>query len=180
MASDVDPSGNVASARLDDGLLAAYYQEFRRIARRTLNRSGARITIQPTDLAHEAAMRLLSNGTSPIRDEAHFLALGARVIRTTLIDEMRRRRAAKRDIALVTQWDDRHEAQAPVDFETFDHLLDDFAVIDPEAAAVVQLRFYVGLTMAEIGRELGISESTALRRWRVARAWLLKELAATG
>ena len=83
-------------------------------------------------------------------------------------------------MALETRWDDRHEAAAPVDIETFDRLLDALAAIDADAAAVVQLRFYVGLTMAEIARELDLSESTALRRWRLARAWLLKELAMTG
>ena len=180
MPSDAEPATDAAAARFDHGLLASYYQEFRQIARRALSRSGNLITIQPTDLAHEAAMRLLSTGPVPINDEAHFLALGARVIRTTLIDEVRRRRAAKRDVALVTRWDDHPEAALPVDLETFDRLIDDLAAIDAEAATVVQLRFYVGLTMGEIARELALSESTALRRWRLARAWLLKELAMTG
>ncbi len=180
MLSDADSPGHVISPRLDDGLLATYYQEFRRLARRALRGSDGRITLQPTDLAHEAALRLIGAGSLPIRDEAHFLALGARVIRTTLVDEIRRRRAAKRDVAMVTRWDERHEAPMHVDVEDFDRLLEKLAVIDAGAAAVVELRFYVGLTMTEIAGELDLSESTALRRWRLARAWLLKELALTG
>ncbi|WP_375391556.1 ECF-type sigma factor [uncultured Sphingomonas sp.] len=186
MTSDVSsaseatvPAGEATvPARIDAGFLAAYYQEFRLLARRVLRRSGGAVTIQPTDLAHEAAMRLLSRGVTPINDEAHFLALSARVIRATLIEEIRRRRAAKRDVALLTRWDDHDVAAATVDLEQFDRLLEDYAAIDADGAAVVQLRFYVGLTMAEIAEQLDCSESTALRRWRLARAWLLKELAA--
>lgn len=165
-------------ARIDQNMLAHFYGEFRDVARRILRRSGARLTMQPTDLVHEAALRLLAGGGVAIRNEAHFLALGARVIRVALIDEIRRHRAAKRDCEVVTLWDDREDIAAPIDIETFDGALDDLAQIDPEAAAIVQLRFYVGLTMEEIAHELTLSESTVLRRWRVARAWLFKELQA--
>lgn len=186
MVLRTDPANGETPDRFDHQLLASYYDEFRQIARRTLNRSDDRITIQPTDLAHEAAMRLLKSNNIAISDETHFLALGARVIRATLIDEVRRRRAAKRDVAMVTRWNDALDGGADggedrgdlVDLEAFDGLIGDLEVIDADAAAVVHLRFYVGLTMTEIARELAVSESTALRRWRVARAWLLKELSA--
>ena len=168
-----------SSVRLDDGLLATYYQEFRKLARRQLGRSNRQITIDPTDLAHEAAVRMLSAVSVPVRDEAHLLALSSRVIRATLIDEIRRRRAAKRDVSMLTRWDDRHEKAVAVDLEAFDRLIDRLATIDSEASEIVQLRFYAGLTMAEIAREFGRSESTVLRRWRIGRAWLLKELAVT-
>ncbi len=169
-----------ALTRFDHRLLAAYYDEFRNISRRILKRSGSQITIQPTDLAHEAAMRLLRANNIVVKDETHFLALSARVIRTTLIDEVRRRRAAKRDVALVTCWDEEAGERSVVDFEVFDRLIERLEIIDADAATVVHLRFYVGLTMAEIAGELDVSESTAVRRWRVARAWLLKELSAAG
>lgn len=168
--------GGNAPVLFDGDFIGAYYQQFRVLARRVLRRSGGSITIQPTELAHEAAIRMLSHRSMAINDEAHLLALCARVLRTTLIEEIRRRRAAKRDVALVTRWDD-HEGSAPVDLEQLDGLLDDYAALDPDGAAVVQLRVFVGLTMAEIACELGCSESTALRRWRVARAWLIRELA---
>jgi RNA polymerase sigma factor (TIGR02999 family) len=171
-------AGLPAGARVDDGLLARYYAEFREIARRVLRRSDARITIQPTDLAHEAALRLLGSPGVQINDENHFLALAARVIRVTLIDEIRRRSAAKRDGAVVTLWDDQDALAAPIDIAEFDQALDQLGQIEPESARIVELRFYVGLTMEEIARELAISESTALRRWRTARAWLFKELRA--
>lgn len=178
MTLDQSLASGTSVGRFDHALLSAYYDEFRRIARRTLNRCGHQITIQPTDLAHEAAMRLLKANNIQVSDETHFLALGARIIRATLIDEVRRRRAAKRDLMMVTRWDDRADSADLVDLEDFDRLIEGLELVDADAAAVVHLRFYVGLTMAEIGRELGISESTALRRWRLARAWLLKELSA--
>lgn len=162
---------------VDQSMLSNFYGEFREVARRALRRCGGALTLQPTDLAHEAVLRLLAGNGVAIRNEAHFLALGVRVIRVTLIDEIRRRNAAKRDAPVVTLWEE-DEVAAPIDIEAFDGALDDLAEIDPDAAAVVQLRFYVGLTMEEIARELLISESTALRRWRLARAWLFKELRA--
>ena len=178
MSSEASPAVGTIGGRFDHRLLATYYDEFRRIARRTLARSDSRITLQPTDLAHEAAMRLLKAGNISVIDETHFLALSARVIRSTLIDEVRRRRAAKRDVAMVTCWDDQAVVHDVVDLETFDGLIGKLEIIDADAAAVVHLRFYVGLTMVEIAGQLDISESTAVRRWRMARAWLLKELSA--
>lgn len=169
---------------VDPELLSAYYAEFRRMARNALSAADRRLTIQPTELAHEAAARLLHSHGVNIRDEAHFLALSARTIRLTLIDEIRRRRAGKRGLAVVTVWREAHEAavaqepEAPLDVEAFDSLLDRLAEVDAEAARVVEMRFYVGMTMEEIARALSVSESTTLRRWRTARAWLFKELQA--
>lgn len=174
-----DPAaGPAARAPIDQGLLSRYYAEFREIARRVLRRSDAHITIQPTDLAHEAALRLLGSAGIAVNDESHFLALAARVIRVTLIDEIRRRGAAKRDGAVMTLWSDQDAPAAPIDIAEFDQALDHLGQVDPDSARIVELRFYVGLTMEEIARELAISESTALRRWRIARAWLFKELKA--
>ena len=156
-------------------LLAAYYSEFRLIAREVLRRNAAPITLQPTDLVHEAALRLIANHDLHINDEAHFLALGAHVMRATLIDEIRRRKAAKRDGGVSMKWDGVDDG---FDIEQFDGVLERLATFEPEGAKIVELRFYVGLTMDEISRVLAISESTVHRRWRSARAWLAKEMAA--
>lgn len=169
---------------VDPELLSAYYAEFRRMARNALAGADRRLTIQPTELAHEAAAKLLHSHGVAIRDEVHFLALSARTIRLTLIDEIRRRRAAKRGQAVVTVWREGQEAQAAsaegdaLDIEAFDGLLERLAEIDADAARVVEMRFFVGMTMEEIARALSVSESTTLRRWRTARAWLFRELRA--
>lgn len=146
-------------------LLALCYQEFRQIARRILNGDGDRLQIQPTDLAHEAALRIIrSTSVTPV-DQAHFLALGARVIRMTLIDELRRHKAIKRRGEIVTLWDDVAENDTPaLDLELFDDTLSRLTEVD------------VGLTLDEIAKSMALSESTVQRRWRSARAWLFKEL----
>ncbi len=157
-------------------LLSLYYGEFRLIARRVLRKNSDRITLQPTDLVHEAALRLLASQGVRVNDEVHFLALGARVMRTTLIDEIRRRKAAKRGSHVVTQWDERAGAAATLDIEEFDGVLERLAEFDAESARIVELRFYAGLTIDEIATNLAVSESTVHRRWRSARAWLFKEM----
>ena len=167
-------SGSPVTGRL----LSAYYDELRLIARRILGANDGRMTLQPTDLMHEAAMRLLASTGVWVKDEAHFLALSARVIRTTLIDEIRRRAAAKRNVPVMTIWEADPDSNQVLNLEEFDSALTQLAGIEPEGAKIVELRFYAGMTMEEIARELDISESTALRRWRVARAWLFNELAA--
>lgn len=166
--------GGGRDAATRERLLAAHYQEFRRIARRVLADDAASLSLQPTDLAHEAAIRVLKLERIDWRDRAHFLATAARVMRQTLMDEVRRRRALKRQAPVMTVWG---EARAPAfDLEAFDDLLQRLTGIDPERARIVELRFYAGLTMTEAASALGISESTAVRRWRGARAWLLQAL----
>lgn len=159
------------------GLLARHYEEFRLLARRVLSSDGGKLQIQPTDLAHEAAIRLMRLDHLSIADRAHFLALSAKVMRQTLLDEVRRARARKRQApGLLTMWPDG-EGGAPVDIEALDEALRELAGISPERARIVELRFFAGLTMEEVAVELGESESTVKRRWRVARAWLLDRLA---
>lgn len=158
--------------------LPLYYGELRQIARRVLGRNDRRLTIQPTELVHQALLRLLASPGVAIENEHHFLALGARIIRMTLIDEIRRRKAAKRDGEVVTLWPDHADAPDQLDIESLDLLLGHLADFEPVGARIVELRFFVGMTMEEIARILGLSESTTLRRWRLARAWLFKELQA--
>ncbi len=160
-----------------DALLALHYQEFRAVARRVLRDDGGQLAMQPTDLAHEAALRILKLSRISLRDRAHFLALSARVMRQTLIDEVRRFKAAKRQMPEVTTWLDGPDAKRLLPIDKLDDALSTLFAIDADRARVVELRFYGGLTLAEIARETGSSESTVQRRWRSARAWLLSELA---
>lgn len=158
-----------------DRLLSLYYEEFRRIARRVLNGDNSRMHVQPTDLVHEASIRILKSSGVEIRDQHHFLSLAARVMRMTLIDEVRKHKAAKRG-TLMTLWDDVAPAAEAFDIEDFDDTLEQLAQFEPEGAKVIELRFYAGLTLPEISQVMDISERTVQRRWRTARAWMLKEL----
>jgi RNA polymerase sigma factor (TIGR02999 family) len=164
-------------AKAQARLLSAYYDEFRAIAPRVLRDEGGRLALQPTDLAHEAALRILKLDQINWRDRTHFLALSARVMRQTLLDEVRRFKASKRQPAeVVTQWPLGGGRQAlPIDL--LDDALERLFKIDADRARVVELRFYAGLTLEEIAHALQVSESTIVRRWRGARAWLLQALA---
>jgi RNA polymerase sigma factor (TIGR02999 family) len=169
-----------AAAR--EQLLALYYEEFRSIARRVLrgeNPHGqGRLHIQPTDLVHEAAIRLIHAEGLSVGNQSHFLALAARVMRLTLIDEVRRHKAAKRGGDVMTLLTDFADEAGALDIEHFDSTLDRLALVDEDAARIVELRFYTGLTMPEIAAQMELSERTVHRRWQTARAWLLKEMQA--
>ena len=160
-----------------DQLLSLHYQEFRQLARRVLNGDAAVLPIQATDLAHEAAIRLLRLDRVSCRDRTHFMALSARVMRQVLLDEVRRFRAAKRRPPVLTRWHDPEDpTPAAVDMEAFDDSHRRLEAIDPVRARVVELRFYAGLTLEEIADVTGDSVSTVKRRWRAARAWLAQDL----
>jgi RNA polymerase sigma factor (TIGR02999 family) len=158
-----------------DTLLGLYYEEFRRIARRLLSGDNSRMRLQPTDLVHEAVLRIIASSGVTVRDQNHLLALAARVMRVTLIDEVRKYKAAKRG-EVLTLWPDA-EAETPcLEIEAFDETLNRLAKFEPEGARIVELRFYAGMTLPEISAALELSESTVQRRWRTARAWMLKEM----
>ena len=161
-------------------LLALHYQEFRKVARRVLNGDGPRLQMQPTDLAHEAAIRIMRLDRITPKDRTHFLALSAGVMRQTLMDEVRRRQAAKRSPPpMTTRWFSAYGAPAAapaLDLEALDRALSKLEQVDPDLSKLVEQRFFAGLTIEEIALETGLSESSVKRRWRLARTWIAAEL----
>jgi RNA polymerase sigma factor (TIGR02999 family) len=161
-----------------DALLASHYDEFRLLARKLMRRERAS-PIQPTELAHEAAMRLMRLERLDLASATHFLAMSVRVMRQILVDEARRARAKKRSAPpVMTEWPDPGGGGRSIDIEALDEALERLAHISAERARVVELRFFAGLTMDEIAREVGASVATVNRRWAGARAWLLHEMRA--
>jgi RNA polymerase sigma factor (TIGR02999 family) len=162
-------------------LVSLLYDELRRIARRLLRGTDDVLTLQPTALVNEAMLRLMSGRTATPTERTHFLALHAKVMRQVIIDEVRRARAGKRrHLRVDTSWIDSEAATpGPLDLERLDAALDELERISAERAQVVELRFYVGLTTAEIGEIMGTSERTVKRWWQAARAWLLAEMERT-
>jgi RNA polymerase sigma factor (TIGR02999 family) len=159
-------------------LASLFYDELRKLARQVLNDSANMLTLQPTALVHESLLRLFRS-PAPVRDRSHFLAMNVRVMRQVIIDEIRRTRAGKRrHIRVDTVWIEQEAgaAQPAFDLEALDAALDALAVVSPEHAQIIELRFYVGLDMREIAEFLGSSERTIKRRWQAARAWLLAEM----
>jgi RNA polymerase sigma factor (TIGR02999 family) len=133
--------------------------------------------LQPTELANETALRVLKLDRMDWRDRAHFLATAATVMRQALIDEVRRFRAAKRQApAVFTTWVDPGIATVEVDLERLDNSLHRLAAVSPERARLVELRFFVGLTIEATAEILAISPATVKRQWDAARAWLLRDL----
>ena len=160
-------------------MMSALYEELRRIGRRLLDPKDARVRLQPTDLVHEAAARLLKLNHLTYQDEGHFLAMGARVMRQVIIDEIRKARALKRDhLSVVTQWIDLESGArgVDIDLERLDDALTRLDAASPDLARLVELRFYVGLTMEQIAKVTGQSSRTIKRHWQTARTFLFAEL----
>jgi len=164
-----------------DALVPEVYQELRRAARVRLANERAGHSLQPTDLVHEAFMRLEGYGRIAWKDRAHFFAVAARVMRRVLVDRARRRGAAKRGgpQRTVTLSESRSPARSmDVDVLALSQALARLAERDPRQCEVVELRYFGGLSQEEIAEVLGISVPTVKRDWRVAKLWLRRELSA--
>lgn len=155
---------------------AECYAEMRRAARRMLSGDRQRIAFDPTELAHDAILRLLQSDAARANDQAHALALGARTMRRILIDEVRRASAAKRQMPtlLPTIFTG---AKTTIDVESLDAALRALETVSPDHATIVELRFSLGMTVEETAETLGIAPRTVKRRWQSARAWLHDHLA---
>jgi RNA polymerase sigma-70 factor, ECF subfamily len=153
------------------------YRELRQISELHLRRTGQALTLDPTEVLHEAYLRLADQRISDWRNRAHFFALAATMVRRVLLDHARHRLAARRDrrkeVALVT---DHH--RHPMSEERADELLqlDDalsaLAAVDSRRSRVVELRYFGGLSVEETAEVLGVATATVKRDWALARAWL--------
>ena len=167
-----------------DRLLPLVYKELRKLAAAHLANEEPGQTLQPTALVHEAYLRLVG-GANPEQwnSRGHFFAAAATAIRRILIDNARRKQTQKRGGGYVRQDLDELELCLPEpreDLIALDEALKKLAEVNPQAAELVQLSYFAGLTLPEAARNLGISPRTAGRLWTYARAWLRREIAETG
>jgi RNA polymerase sigma factor (TIGR02999 family) len=163
-----------------DRLVEVLYQELHDMARRKLSRERAGGTLQTTALVHEAYLRLVDQRHVHWRDRGHFLALAATMMRRVLVDRARARRAGKRGSGAepITLTDAAAAGLDPaVEVLDVDRALERLAAAYPRPARVVELRFFGGLELEEIGAVVGVTERTIKRDWAFARAWLARELA---
>ena len=160
-------------------LMPLVYEELRRLARQYLQRERPDHTLQATGLVHEAYLRLVDQSTTTWQNRAHFFGVAAQVMRRVLVDYARAHRAEKRggrwekiafDDALVPL------AEGSVDLIALDDALKDLLTFDPRQSQIVELRFFGGLTNEEIGEVLDVSPTTVKREWRMAKAWLRREI----
>jgi len=162
-----------------DQLLPRVYDELRSIARGRLRRERPDHTLAPTEVVHEAFLKLLPVDHVDWQNRAHFFAIASRAMRNVLVDHAARRGAAKRG----GKWRSVPLDDVPAaDEHTVEHLLElsealeRLAQLNERQARVVECRFFGGLSLEETAEALGTSPARVSRDWTVARAWLRNEL----
>lgn len=179
-----DITGLLAAARQGqpaaiDALFDATYPQLRRIAGALMRRERPGHTLQPTELVHDAWLKLFDQGQVDWSDRAHFLNIAGRAMRQILVDYARRRGAAKRPCGLdrVTFSDEAgHGSSATVEILALHDALDRLAALDPRGAQVVEARVFAGMTVREVAHVLNVSTRTVETDWTVGRRWLAREL----
>jgi RNA polymerase sigma factor (TIGR02999 family) len=164
-------------------LLPAVYQELRQLAAQKLSSERPGHTLQATALVHEAYLRLAGLDDQSLRSRTYFFGAAAEAMRRILIDNHRRRQSCKRggDLNRVELEEDDLAIEAPSDdLVALDEALAEFEKKDSAKAELVKLRYFAGLTLEEAASLMGISESTAKRYWRFARAWLFGRIRTGG
>jgi len=168
--------GLLAESPADAGAaIVASYEELRRVARAALAAEQTGHTLQTTALVHEAWLRLTDSSAVPWHDRRRLLVVAATAMRHVLIDHARRRRAGKRGgglVPLALDADVAAAGEAPELLLAVDDALQRLVHVAPRLAQVVELRYFLGLTDAEIATALGVTSRTVTRDWQKARAWL--------
>jgi RNA polymerase sigma factor (TIGR02999 family) len=158
-------------------LIERVYSELRRIAGAQMRAERRAQTLEATGLVHEAFLRLADQKRVDWRDRVHFFGLAATCMRRVLVDRARARSAAKRNPeGFVVTEAGGDGAVTPEELLDLDRALGKLAAGHPRLARVVEMRYFAGLELAEIGEVLGLTERTVKRDWAFARAWLLQEL----
>lgn len=157
--------------RAYDRLLKLLYPDLKRVAAGMLRRE-RQVSLSSGDLVQEAVLRLIQLRQIEYEDRAHFLALASRFMRRVLVDHVRAKQADKRShhkVTLTTRFD---RARA-VDLSSLEQALLRLGLIDEQRAAIVEMRYYGGMSLKDIGEVMSLSEATVKRRWTTARAWLV-------
>ena len=159
-----------------DRAFASYYPELKKIAHARLRGSSLNGQMQTTALVHDSYLKLAAGAGRAFPDRLHFLAYASRTLRSIVVDAVREERALRHGggAEIVTLDTAAGAGLAPsLDVETVSGALDDLAKIDAALARLVEMRFFGGMTEAEIAAALDVSERTVRREWQKARALLL-------
>lgn len=162
-----------------DALIAAIYDDMRRLAARHMGGERRNHTLEPTAVVHEAYVRLIDQHKTDWKDRLHFFAVASRIIRRVLIDHARANEADKRggDRTRISLTD--HDIAGPsrdIDLIALDEALNELAEIDPQQGRIVELRYFGGCTVEEVAELLNIGKRTVDRDWQAAKAWLFLRL----
>lgn len=174
------PTETPEQRRALDQLFSLAYEELRRLAS-TVKRGDQGITLSPTALVNEAWLKLAKTPGLSAVSQLHFKRIAARAMRQLLVEAARRRHARKRggngEVIFVT-FDDSLDGSnsSEKDLLALNTALDELVKLAPRQAMIVESRFFGGVEIGEIAEQLGVSEATVFREWRVAKAWLGNEL----
>jgi RNA polymerase sigma factor (TIGR02999 family) len=160
-------------------LFPLLYDEFRKLARRYLKNEAFGHTLEPTALVHEAYLKMVDQTRVEWHGKTHFFAVGAQAMRRILVDHARRRHRVKRGGGRLRITLDESLAistEKSEDLLALDEALSKLAEVDPRQATIVELRFFGGLSVAEVAEVLGVSKRTVEGEWTMVRAWLRREL----
>lgn len=162
-----------------DELMPLVYGELRRLAGGYLRRERVNHTLQPTALVNEAYLLLVDQNQAKWQNRAQFIGVAAQMMRRILVDHARAHQAAKRGGAQFTvalSEADRFAGQPAADLLAIHDALNQLASLDTQQSRIVELRFFGGLTIEETAEVLKVSHATVERDWKMARAWLRREL----
>ncbi len=160
-----------------DQLFSAVHDNMHAIARNILRSDRQRHVVQATELVNECVLRMFGINQLDWRDRAHFIGVASSTMRRVLVDEARRRNAAKRDAVEVTFATDQIGGDdTTLDIHELDQALTRLGEISSDLVQVVELKYFGGLTNEEVAAVQETSTSTVKRSWRTARVWLQREL----
>jgi len=175
---DVFDRSHIESGHALDALLPQIYRDLRALAARLLAGEPA-ATLQPTELVHDALIRLMGQDVLRVADRKHFFRLFALLMRHLLVDRARRAGTSKHG----ADWEKIDVLEAmdlPLsrasDIEQLNVALEDLEQVEPLLGRIVEMRYFTGLTMKEIAQALEVDERTVYRNWAVARAWLRRQI----
>lgn len=161
-------------------LLPLVYDELRRLAAQRLAKEPSGLTLQGTALVHEAYLRLVEvEHQQKWNSRGHFFGAAAEAMRRILVENARRKKSLKRGGNLQAHATEAHELPAPeldADLLALDEALNALAATDAQAAEVVKLRYFSGLTVAQAAEALNVSQRSAERLWTYAKAFLHRQI----
>ena len=161
-----------------DKMLPLVYNELRRIALNHMRRERSSHTLQPTALVHEAYLRLVDQKGVTWQNSAQFFSIASGMMRRILVNHAKKRQAAKRGGSIIKVPLDVAGAaeRGDVRLIALDEALEELAARDTRKGRIVELKFFGGLTTKEIAEVLEVSSATVENDWRLARAWLYREM----
>ncbi len=161
-------------------LMPLVYSELRRLATAYLRRERAGHTLQPTALVNEAYLKLVDQRNAKWQNRVHFFGIAAQLMRRILVDHVRQHQAVKRGgsgqqrVSITSA--ETIVKQPEVDLLALNEALDELGKMDAQQGRIVELKFFGGLSIDEIAEVLGIGHATVERDWKMARAWLRRQL----